>query len=165
MVRDAQLVLDLTTNLQTIVDSIVKTGRTNAHGRPYGDDRKSFFWGCNGSVVGQTYLLNVADKLNPNPEYRETAQKALGFLFGRNYHGRSYVTGLGANPPAHTHDRRGEPMPQLPGYLVGGAWPTAKHWYDDWKDASRNEIAINWNGSLIYALAAFVEPSVSTVKR
>jgi len=107
-------------------------------------------------VAGQTYLLHVADRVKPNPAYRATAEQALSHLFGRNYHGCSYVTGLGAHSPAHTHDRRGEP--QLPGYLVGGPWPTAREWFDDWKDPSRNEIAINWNGALIYALAAFVEP-------
>jgi endoglucanase len=155
--RDAKLVARLEPNLQAVADKIVRTCRANAHGRPFGTDRKSFFWGCNGSVAAQAYMLQVADRLNPNPEYRETVLKALGYLFGRNYHARSYVTGLGANPAAHTHDRRGEP--QLPGYLVGGPWPTAKHWYDDWKDPSRNEIAINWNASLIYALAAFVDPT------
>jgi endoglucanase len=66
------------------------------------------------------------------------------------------VTGLGANPPKHPHDRRGEPA--WPGYLVGGAWPDGRSWVDEMGSYERNEIAINWNAALIYALAAFVEP-------
>jgi endoglucanase len=78
-------------------------------------------------------------------------------LFGRNVHGRSYVTGLGDRPPQHPHDRRAaadnvdEPWP---GYLVGGPNRSADDWHDIQDDYRTNEIAINWNGALIYALAA-----------
>ena len=44
------------------------------------------------------------------------------------------------------------------GYLVGGPWPGPKDWFDVQDDYRTNEVAINWNGALIYALAAFVEP-------
>jgi endoglucanase len=153
--RDPKLMARLKSDLLAKADAIVVQAAHNAHARPLGDAAGTFYWGCNGSVAGQTYLLQAAHFLVPNPAYRATALEALGYLFGRNYHGRSYVSGLGFQPPAHAHDRRG--TPQLPGYLVGGPWPTARNWYDQWKDPSRNEIAINWNGSLIYALAGFVE--------
>ena len=86
---------------------------------------------------------------------------AINYLFGRNPYGRSFVTGLGRRPPLHPHDRRngGDKLrPPWPGYLVGGAWPNETSWSDDEADYRTNEIAINWNGALIYALAAFVEP-------
>jgi endoglucanase len=82
---------------------------------------------------------------------------ALNFLFGRNYYNRSFVTGLGLNPPMYPHDRRsgGDSLRDpWPGYLVGGGWPGAKDWKDDQDSYQTNEIAINWNGALIYALAA-----------
>ncbi|MFT3830258.1 MAG: glycoside hydrolase family 9 protein [Opitutaceae bacterium] len=156
--RNAGLVRHLTGSLFAQAGRIVETCRVNPHGRPFGATRADFFWGCNGSVAAQTYLLHLADRLSPRPapEYRRAAQQALGHLFGRNYHGRSYVTGIGANPPEHLHDRRGEPA--WPGYLVGGPHPDARIYFDDWRDPSRNEIAINWNASLIYALAAFTAP-------
>jgi endoglucanase len=69
------------------------------------------------------------------------------------------VTGLGVNPPLHPHDRRsgGDNVEApWPGYLVGGAWPRATDWKDDQGNFQTNEIAINWNGALIYALAGFV---------
>jgi endoglucanase len=60
----------------------------------------------------------------------------------------------------HPHDRRsgGDKVDApWPGYLVGGAWPNETNWSDDEADYRTNEIAINWNGALIYALAGFVE--------
>jgi endoglucanase len=44
-----------------------------------------------------------------------------------------------------------------PGYLVVGGHPRATGWRDEQEDYRTNEIAINWNGALIYALAAFVD--------
>jgi endoglucanase len=155
--RRSALVGRLTKNLLKHADAAVANGNENAHGRPLGVGREHWSWGCNGNVAGQTFQLHLADRLRPDTRYRETAQLALGHLFGRNYHGRSYVTGLGANPPQHPHDRRGEPA--WPGYLVGGPWPDARSWTDELADYERNEIAINWNAALIYALAAFVEPA------
>lgn len=43
-----------------------------------------------------------------------------------------------------------------PGYLVGGGH-TPTDWVDDQDDYSRNEIAINWQGALVYLLAAVLE--------
>jgi endoglucanase len=67
---------------------------------------------------------------------------------------------LGDLPPKFPHDRRaaadnlGLPWP---GYLVGGPNPRAADWHDIRDDYRTNEIAINWNGALIYALAACLE--------
>jgi endoglucanase len=44
-----------------------------------------------------------------------------------------------------------------PGYLVGGPHPKAGDWHDEQADYRTNEIAINWNAALVYALAAFLE--------
>jgi endoglucanase len=155
--RNPVLVARLTENLVATAARIVATadGSANAYARPLGTDRASWSWGANGTVAGQTYLLHLADRLRPDPSYRAAALDALGFLFGRNFNARSYVTGLGANPPEHPHDRRGEPA--WPGYLVGGGWPTGRDWVDERANYRVNEIAINWNGALLYALAAFVD--------
>lgn len=121
-------------------------------------------WGCNGGVANTTVVLQSANLLSPSPAYVETALDALGHLFGRNYFGRSFVTGVGANPPQHPHDRRSmgqRGAPAWPGYLVGGAWRNARDWQDVSAKYQMNEIAINWNAGLIYALAGFVGPSSS----
>ena len=152
--RDAPLVARLETSLFSRVASAVAEAERNPHGRPLGGAKETWEWGGNGLVAGQTYQLHLADRLRPDPRYRQAAQQALAYLFGRNFHGRSYVTGLGANPPENPHDRRGGAWP---GYLVGGPWPTGREWFDVESDYRTNEIAINWNAALIYALAAFVE--------
>lgn len=154
--RNADLVKRITQNLIAVADKIVEEGRSNPHGRPLGSAAGDFFWGCNGMVAAQTYLLQLASQMNPQhaADYRATIELAVVHLFGRNYHGRSYVTGLGANPPEHPHDRRGEPA--WPGYLVGGPNPDARYYFDELPEYSRNEIAINWNSALIFALASLL---------
>lgn len=155
--RDEQLVARVRSSLLATADSIVATRDAHGYARPLGD---RYFWGCNGSVARQAVVLEAARRVEPKPEYRQTTLDALNHLFGRNVDGRSYVTGLGADPPRYPHDRRSgsdnidEPWP---GYLVGGPNPRATDWHDDQNDYRTNEIAINWNAALIYALAAALE--------
>jgi endoglucanase len=56
------------------------------------------------------------------------------------------------------HDRRSgsdNEVDPWPGYIVGGGH-SATDWKDEEGDYRTNEIAINWQGALVYALAAFV---------
>jgi endoglucanase len=155
--RDPALVASLRKQLLTTADEIVTARDGDGYARPLGE---RYGWGCNGTVARQTLVLQAAYRLDPKPVYRGTALDSLGYLLGRNPFGRSFVTGLGANPPLHPHDRRSsadgiaEPWP---GYLVGGPNVNATDWRDEEQDYRTNEIAINWNGALIYALAMFLE--------
>jgi endoglucanase len=165
--RDPELVKLVRNNLLAVADQIVQTRDQNAYHRPLGS---LHYWGCNGGVARQTVLLVAAERVMGSEAgpgalqkpsrgrvYREVCLDALNHLFGRNYYGRSFVTGLGFAPPKHPHDRRcgdgsqGEPWP---GYLVGGPHPKASDWQDIQGDFKTNEIAINWNSALVYALAA-----------
>lgn len=157
--RNAALVESLQANLLATADGIVKTRDSHGYARPLGT---RYSWGGNGTVARQTLLLHAAERIAPNHGYRETALDALGYLFGRNPFGRSFVTGLGFQPPLHPHDRRSgadDVADPWPGYLVGGPNPRAADWHDTQDDYRTNEIAINWNGALIYALAMFLETS------
>ena len=155
--RDEKLVESIRNSVLSAAVEIVRTRDAHGYARPLGS---RYSWGGNGAVARQTVVLQAAHRLSPKPEYRQTALDALGYLFGRNSFGRSFVTGLGANPPLHPHDRRSgadavaEPWP---GYLVGGPNPGATDWDDEQSDFRTNEIAINWNGALIYVLAGFLE--------
>jgi endoglucanase len=157
--RDEALVSQVRDSLLTTADAIVKTRNEHGYSRPLGTQ---YYWGCNGGVARQTLNLCAAYRLSPKPEYIETALDAINYLFGRNCYGRSFVTGLGDRPPMHPHDRRSgsdnvdDPWP---GYLVGGPHPRAANWQDIQDDYRTNEIAINWNAALIYALAAFIDAS------
>lgn len=155
--RDAALLESVKGALVATADEIVKTRDAHGYARPLGT---RYFWGCNGDVAQQVQTLHVADTIRPNPAYTETALDALNHLFGRNPYGRSFVTGIGHNPPKHPHDRRSgadKVEAPWPGYLIGGGWPKATDWKDVQESYQTNEIAINWNATLIYALARFAE--------
>lgn len=122
----------------------------------YGCPIESFYWGCNGTAARLSVNLHVAELLNPEVSYKPAIERIARWILGNNYYHRSFVTGLGINPPMHPHDRRsgadGIEAP-WPGYLVGGGH-TPTDWVDDQEDYSRNEIAINWQAGLVYLLAA-----------
>lgn len=151
--RDA-LVADIKRDLLTVADMLVIKAKKDVYGRCLADEYR---WGCNGAVAREVITLMVANKVSPNPDYVNTALDAINHLFGRNYYGRSYVTGLGHLPPMNPHDRRSgadkikEPWP---GYIVGGGH-AATDWKDVTEDPRTNEIAINWQAALVYALAGF----------
>jgi endoglucanase len=154
--RDEVLVAQVRQHLLATADGIVRSRNAHGYARPLGT---KYAWGCNGTVARQALVLCAANRTNAKRDYTDAALDALNHLLGRNVYGRSFVTGLGHRPPLHPHDRRsaadGVEAP-WPGYLVGGPNPGASDWKDDEADYRTNEIAINWNGALIYATAAFV---------
>lgn len=150
--KNPQLQAKVKQAIITSANQLIEKAQTDVYARPLAN---VYFWGCNGTVGRQAVNLQVANILSPNKKYTETILDIVAHLFGRNYYGRSYVTGLGVNPPMLPHDRRsaadGIKAP-WPGYLVGGGH-TATDWVDTQEDYSRNEIAINWQAGLVYALA------------
>jgi endoglucanase len=150
--KNPQLLAKAKQAIITSANRLVERAQADVYARPLAG---IYFWGCNGTVGRQAVNLQVANILSPNKKYTETILDIIAHLFGRNYYGRSYVTGLGVNPPMFPHDRRssadGIEAP-WPGYLVGGGH-TATDWVDKQADYSRNEIAINWQAGLVYALA------------
>jgi endoglucanase len=159
-------------SLITAANSIVTSRNAHAYGRPLGTN---YYWGCNGSIARQAMILQIANQLAPNAAYQNTALDAIGYLFGRNMHDRSYVTQVGINPPMNPHHRPsgsdGITNP-WPGYLVGGSpggnqqdpiltltpsgLPVAQYWADQQNSYSSNEVCLNWQGALIYAMAGFL---------
>jgi endoglucanase len=151
--RAANLVSSLQTNLLSAASRIVHGAKTHGYGRPA---TVGYNWGFNGQVARQTVILHAANQISPQPEFLQTAAAAVGYLFGRNVHGRSYVTGLGWQPPQNPHDRASAAdglAGPWPGFLVGGPHPKPGDWFDEREDYRTNEIAINWNSALVYALA------------
>jgi endoglucanase len=151
--RDPRLVRQVREALIETADSIVLIRDRSVHARPLA----RYYWGANGGVANTTVLLRAAHRISRKPVYVETALDALSHLLGRNFYGRSFVTGIGFDPPRAPHDRRSMAKGSAgawPGYLVGGGWPRATDWVDDSDNYRVNEIAINWNAPLVYALAA-----------
>jgi endoglucanase len=164
--RDPALVGLVRLSLIAVADEMVRASASDPYGSPAGTN---YCWGYNGFVARQALVLMTADRIareqgksggSAGTPYRAVCLEALNFLFGHNYYGRSFVTGIGFRPPMHPHDRRSaadKVADPWPGYLVGGAQPKATSWRDAQEDAGTNEIAINWNAALIYALAACLE--------
>lgn len=155
--RDEDLVQEFRDDVLRAADRIVATRDAHAYGRTMGD---RYYWGCNGTVARQSVILHAAYRVSARRVYRETALDTVHHLFGRNAYGRSFVTGLGDRPPMRPHDRRSagdDVRAPWPGYLVGGAHPGEADWRDAQDDYRTNEIAINWNAALVYALAGFVD--------
>lgn len=152
--RDPNLVAQIRRDTLATADALVAKAKQDVYGRPLAG---VYYWGCNGTIARQVLNLQVANKLTPKPEYVEASLDAVAHLFGRNYYNRSYVTGVGHEPPLRPHDRRsgadGIDAP-WPGYVIGGGH-SATGWHDDQEDYRTNEIAINWQAGLVYALAAF----------
>jgi len=154
MGKNTELLETVRRDIIAAADSIVNNTKQDVYGRPL----RRYYWGCNGTIGRQVLNLQVANIISPRQEYIEAALDAIGHLFGRNYYGRSYVTGLGIDPPMHPHDRRSGAdgiKDPWPGYVVGGGHPGAKAWQDIQDDFRTNEIAINWQAGLVYALAGF----------
>jgi MYXO-CTERM domain-containing protein len=110
-------------------------------------------------VARTCMLLQSAYALNPDPAYLDVCADQIGFLYGRNQYNRSQVTGAGIDPPRNPHHRPSgadSATEPYPGLLVGGG-ETAIDWRDLQNSFSTNEVAINWNSALVFALAGFVK--------
>lgn len=174
--RDPTTLAGFRTALVTAADTLVKNHRVGGYGRAL----NNYYWGVNGSLARTCMVLSQAYRVSPNSDYIDTCADQVAFLFGRNPFNRSLVTGLGLNPPLHPHHRPsaadGIEAP-YPGLLVGGGWaykdiqgpplipacslPEGLCWSDDQNNYMTNEVAINWNAALVYALASFVGGGVA----
>ncbi len=163
--KNESLYNSIKNSLVSCANTIANTASNHGYGRTLGN---AYYWGCNGTVARQTMILQIANRLSPNKNYINASLDAIGFLFGRNYFNRSFVTGVGINPPKNPHHRPsgGDSVAEpWPGYLVGGGWPKATDWKDNQDSYETNEIAINWNGALIYALAGFINNSTTPTQQ
>jgi endoglucanase len=155
--REPALLADINAQIVERANQVVGTASRHGYGRFLGD----YWWGVNGSVARACMLLETAHAISPSETYLDACVDQVAFLYGRNPYDRSFVTEEGVDPPRYPHHRPsgadgiGAPYP---GLLVGGGWPTATSWRDLQGDYEQNEVAINWNGALVYALAGFLKP-------
>ena len=139
---------------------------------PFGNKASDFGWGCLAeNCCCQAFALLLADRLTGTSKYRAHALGNVDYLLGRNATGYCFVTGFGDKSPMHPHHRPSEAdnvAAPFPGMLVGGPNPgqqdkasAALTYPSDCADESyldltpsyaSNEIAINWNASLVALL-------------
>lgn len=141
--------------VQQVAEQIVSDHAQSGYGRAY----PGYYWGSNGVIARTCMLLQSANHLSPDARFVNVCADQIAHLYGRNQYNRSYVTGAGISPPEHPHHRPsgGDSVDApYPGLLVGGG-QSASNWKDQQSDFSSNEVAINWNAALVYALAGFVQ--------
>jgi endoglucanase len=169
--RTAATVTAIQASLLKAADGLVTSRNNSGYGRAISGKAGNYYWGSNGSVARTCMLLQAANRLSPKADYLDTCVDQISWIFGRNYYNRSQVTGVGKDPPLHPHHRPSQADGidnPWPGYLVGGGNNTstqapnsnkngATNWTDDVNDYELNEVAINWNAPLTYALASFLD--------
>jgi endoglucanase len=132
---------------------------------------KDFVWGSNGIAAQYGMDLMIANVIAPNPEFVNTARDDLHYLLGRNTFSLSWVTQVGEHSVRHPHHRpsgSGEQPGPWPGLLSGGPnargqdpvlakfptdLPPEKYYADQTTSFASNEIAINWQATLVFLLA------------
>jgi endoglucanase len=143
---------------QTITNSSMKVAMSE------GD----FVWGSNGQAGNQIIMLIRAYEISKDKTYLDAAYTAMDYLLGRNGTGYCYVTGFGTTSTFNPHHRPSKAdavVEPVPGMLAGGPNPgkqdgcsgylgsePAKSYVDTWCSYASNEVAINWNAPLAYAL-------------
>ena len=136
-------------------DEIVRTAQGHGYARPLGT---TYYSGANGTIVAPDHEPD--DRQSCGAEGRVSGHVARRASPARAECLRAIVCHrIGHKPPMNPHSRRSgsdDVANPWPGYLVGGGHPRAVDWLDEEESYSTNEIAINWNGALIYACAAFV---------
>jgi endoglucanase len=163
--RDPSTLETLRTAFTDSARALVQTSTQHGYGRAIGPH---YIWGSNGIAIRAVINLATAHLLEPDSAFEQAAFQQLDHLFGVNAYGRSQVTGVGFLPPLYPHHRPsgtdGVTAP-WPGLLVGGANPAptdevapatihpALSWAVVQASYWSNEIAINWNAPLVYALA------------
>ena len=157
------------TQLLACCDAAVKGVGTSSFQSPFGNRASDFGWGClSEKLCCQAMLMLYADRLTGTQQYRRYALQNADYLLGRNATGYCYVTGFGDKSPMHPHHRISEAdgvVAPFPGMLVGGPNPGQQDkatinqpypsdypdesYLDDMSSYASNEIAINWNASLV----------------
>lgn len=166
---DPVVVADIRKRTSQAAAAIVESTRKN----PYRVSLRArdYIWGSNGVAASYGVELLVANVMTPDPSFVEAALNNLHYLLGRNTFSLSWVTQVGDNPFRHPHHRpsgaddNAEPWP---GLLSGGpnagrqdavlaklpaALPPARVYADDQGSYASNEVAINWQASLVFLLA------------
>lgn len=133
-----------------------------------------YAWGSNSSALNAAVLLLAGGTETGDTSYIGTAADQLHYVLGVNGLSRSFVTGVGENPPLQPHHRPsasdgiGAPVP---GLLAGGpdqyrddavlqalysaSTPPALCYVDTLPSYASNEVAINWNAPLVFVAGFF----------
>lgn len=148
-------------------DNSIMNAEGSCFNSAYGNRPEDFRWGCASSFCDQAICFLYAYDITGDEKYLVNAHRNVNYILGQNATGYCYVTGFGVKSPMFPHSRLchsdGVKEP-IPGLLVGGPNPgqqdikEVKKYDSAYPDESymdvmpsyaSNEIAINWNASLV----------------
>ncbi|MBO5814528.1 MAG: glycoside hydrolase family 9 protein [Bacteroidales bacterium] len=151
-------------------DESIKAAENSCYNSAYGNSPDDFGWGCCSSFCDQAICFLYAYELTGNRKYVDNAFRNVNYILGQNATGYCYVTGFGYKSPMFPHSRLchsdGIEEP-IPGLLAGGPNPAqqdiaeVRKYHSSYPDESyedvmpsyaSNEVAINWNASLVAAI-------------
>ena len=153
-------------------DYQLSTQEASSFNTPVGNHANDYGWGCLSECFCTSGLAHLyCYRATGDKKYLEAALHNADYVLGRNATGYCYVTGYGHKPPKNIHHRissaDGIDAP-MPGLLAGGPNPgqqdngdgslpyPSKQPDESYIDATgsyaSNEIAINWNASLVSLL-------------
>lgn len=130
-------------------------------------------WGSNMNLLNDARLMIIADKVDANDKYINTALNNFNYLLGSNTLNQCYVTGFGRKPvldPHHRPSKGDDAELPVPGLVAGGPnsglqddyakmklkkLPPAKCYIDYSGSYSTNETAIYWNSPAVFVAAYF----------
>ena len=156
---------------RTVAAAKAVVDRTSASPYRMSMQARDYVWGSNGVAAGYGMYLLIANTFQPDKDFRDAARDDLHYLLGRNTFSLSWVTQLGQHSVEHPHHRpsgSGKQPGPWPGLLAGGPnagrqdavlaalpkdLPPAKVYADQLASYASNEIAINWQASLVFLLA------------
>ena len=178
--KDAEIGENLQKKLLGYCNKKLETTPTSSFNTPCGNDAKDFGWGCLAEAFcANGVTLLYANKITGDKKYLEGALQNADYILGRNATGYCYVTGFGQKSTMHPHHRvsaaDGIEAP-MPGLLAGGpnpgqqdngdgslAYPSRQpdeSYIDHEGSYASNEIAINWNASLV-AMLGWIDAQMS----
>ena len=161
----AKQIAKMKDKILSIANTFRAKSYTNAFGTIMGQNVRDFNWGGNSTAANEGILLINAYQLSGDKKYVDNALTNLDYLLGRNATGYSFITGIGSKSPMFPHHRQSTAdgvTDPIPGLVVGGPNPGMqdKCTYEftepetAYSDAvcsyASNEIAINWNASVVY---------------
>lgn len=128
-----------------------------------------FNWGGNSNALNYGMINIAAYLLTGETEHLNLTISSLDYVLGRNATSYCFVTGFGTKKvmdPHHRPSYADAVTDPVPGWLAGGPntnaqndcgaakYPSSTYraiaYLDNWCSYSTNEVAINWNGPLVF---------------
>lgn len=176
-----------TTAMKTSLITLANKSKLHKPNSPYRtsmgtNGNGDFNWGGNSNALNYGMVNISAYLLNGDQAHLNLTISSLDYVLGRNATSYCFVTGFGSQKAMNPHHRVSYAdgvVDPVPGWLIGGPntnaqndcgaalYPTSTYaaiaYLDNVCSYSTNEVAINWNGPLVFVTGA-MEALLQSIK-